>query len=207
MHDFAAPYFVGVDQMAFGSPARYLSIEPWDADAWDAALSCTAERFESAGAYNFLKVNCHSFAAGVLNAALSDAEPSAPPRWSVLGVGARLFLHGRHAGVGGALRCWGGHVALWMLVLASSAREGEWGRALRFAQAVLLANGLFLLWFGVLAACHCDSQYGRLSADESAADESETDSNAPSNAPSPMPARRLDGALRHVDSEQSMPYF
>ncbi len=41
IHDFAGPYFVGYDDMAFGRPTRYLQLNPKrliDAEAWDASL-------------------------------------------------------------------------------------------------------------------------------------------------------------------------
>ena len=114
------------------------------------------------GCYNFFHTNCHSFAAGALNAAIDAAPPHAPlahakpaphgaaladgatahgRSWSVFEIGTRLFLFGEYTGMSGFVRTWGGHISLWFVVLTGSALEGSLNLTLGFVQLLFASNG------------------------------------------------------------------
>ena len=68
IHDFAGSYYVGVDNMAFGSPCKYVILSPNHTERtnWDRCVDKGDERFNNE-AHNLCLNNCHSHCAYVLN--------------------------------------------------------------------------------------------------------------------------------------------
>eukprot|EP01013_Petalomonas_cantuscygni_P011966 TRINITY_DN25661_c0_g1_i1.p1 TRINITY_DN25661_c0_g1~~TRINITY_DN25661_c0_g1_i1.p1 ORF type:complete len:270 (-),score=10.99 TRINITY_DN25661_c0_g1_i1:226-927(-) len=103
IHDFAAPYYISVDSMAFGWPTRYFRVPlppspvlddagntlsaSSQAERYDRALVAAVDRYQTLS-YNFFTNNCHSFAATALAGmaapdVLTDTA-SRPPRAALL---------------------------------------------------------------------------------------------------------------------------
>ena len=101
VHDFAGPYYIGLDAMAFGWPTRYVQLDCDSMPHWDLSVGRAAQRFERQ-TYDFLSWNCHAFPAHVLNetGASRDALARRLGGHTVVGVAARLFFRGRYTGVG-----------------------------------------------------------------------------------------------------------
>ena len=68
IYDFAAPYFVSVDNMAFGNPTKYviLQLTQKELNEYDKALEYGIKCYNKKN-YDFFTNNCHSFIAKVLN--------------------------------------------------------------------------------------------------------------------------------------------
>ena len=76
VYDFAGPYYIGVDHLAFGSAARVLELNPdkitkyrpgeSKAAAWDAAVDAASEEY-CGRMHNIFCDNCHSHVAMALN--------------------------------------------------------------------------------------------------------------------------------------------
>lgn len=136
--------------------------------------------------------NCHSLVAAALNRV--EHRPDVLARcfggWTVGGVALLFFRQGLHVGTAGVLMTWGPHAAIWLGVLLGCVRDGsaEWLRGWLYLQAALLA--FWALWFGLLAACRCNSQFGRCEAAEDGAEPGEADVESPrvSRSASPLGA-------------------
>ena len=68
IHDFAGPYYVSVDDMAFGEPTKYIPLElnENNIDEWDNMVEQGDAKFEKMN-HNLCFNNCHSHCAHVLN--------------------------------------------------------------------------------------------------------------------------------------------
>ena len=68
IHDFAGPYFVSVDNMAFGNPTKYifLDLDSREIEKYDDAIEGGKDDY-SEQMYSFCCNNCHSFIARCLN--------------------------------------------------------------------------------------------------------------------------------------------
>ena len=68
IHDFAGPYTVSVDDMAFGNPTKYVQLEASSDGDWDMAVQM-GDRKYSREVHNLFCNNCHSHVGYVLNSA------------------------------------------------------------------------------------------------------------------------------------------
>ena len=68
IHDFAGPYYVSIDDMAFGNPTKYLMLDlsEKEYDEYDKAVEVGTADYKKES-YNFCCNNCHSFVAHCLN--------------------------------------------------------------------------------------------------------------------------------------------
>jgi len=98
--DFAGPYFIGEDDMAFGSPTRYLPLTPpGDAQEWDQAVAIGCKVY-SKRMHNLCCDNCHSHVARVLNAMGYKGFK----QWNMIILCFWVFFCGRFCGVAGAIK-------------------------------------------------------------------------------------------------------
>ena len=123
LRDFAGTRLIGVDNMAFGWPSRYVQLDlasvPSAKDGappaahFDTSLMQLASYFESRVRYDFLTWNCHSFVASCLNEVKYPRSrlASALGGWSVVSLALFIFIWGRHIGPCGWLKQWGGSFA------------------------------------------------------------------------------------------------
>lgn len=68
IHDFAGPYYVSIDNMAFGNPTKYilLDLDGREYDEYDGAIEGGTQDYSEKW-YSFCFNNCHSYVARCLN--------------------------------------------------------------------------------------------------------------------------------------------
>ena len=68
IYDFAGPYFVSIDNMAFGNPTKcaILQLTQKEFSEYDRAVEYGRKLYNKSD-YNFFTNNCHSFIATILN--------------------------------------------------------------------------------------------------------------------------------------------
>ena len=68
IHDFAGPYYVSVDDMAFGNPTKYvlLDLDSREFDEYDSCIEGGTQDYQEQF-YSFCFNNCHSYVARCLN--------------------------------------------------------------------------------------------------------------------------------------------
>ena len=68
IHDFAGPYYVSIDNMAFGNPTKYilLDLDSREFDEYDGAIEGGTQDY-SEKMYSLIFNNCHSYVARCLN--------------------------------------------------------------------------------------------------------------------------------------------
>ena len=68
IHDFAGPYTVSIDNMAFGNPTKYvlLDLDSTEYDEYDSCIEGGTQDYREKN-YSFCFNNCHSFVARCLN--------------------------------------------------------------------------------------------------------------------------------------------
>lgn len=103
IRDFAGPYFVSEDNMAFGRPTRYLILDSRKVNGgameWDEAVS-KASIVYGTRMHNLFWDNCHSH----VGMALSLMNYNRSTRWSMVRLAAWMFFCGKFVGVSGALK-------------------------------------------------------------------------------------------------------
>ena len=119
--DFAGPYYVAMDAMSFGNPAKYLMLDPdlarfpendlsmsgaaSSAD-WDKALQACTSLYQLKP-YSLLSQNCHHFVGSFLSQVHYSHE-----EWSVVKIATHIFLKGHFVGMKGLARTWLPHICL-----------------------------------------------------------------------------------------------
>ncbi|KAF3324417.1 Protein RTE1 [Carex littledalei] len=97
--DFAGPYFVSVDNFAFGAVTRYIQIsgdecykliDPQGDMKWDEALRKGIQEYQNRS-YNLFTCNCHSFVANNLNRLFYNGHD----KWNVVSLATIMFLRGK----------------------------------------------------------------------------------------------------------------
>mmetsp|Transcript_42725 Transcript_42725/g.91206 ORF Transcript_42725/g.91206 Transcript_42725/m.91206 type:complete len:302 (-) Transcript_42725:502-1407(-) len=172
--DFCGPYCIGVDNMLFGWPTRYLQLDPRYAKAdggavWDEAVYETAKGFQRQS-YDFLMWNCHSFLASFLNRIEYPTDAlSRLAGHTVATVAARLFVAARYTSPGGLLQTWGGNATVWCVVLAHRWSSGSAELLALWLYTLAAVNGFFVAWFLLVTSCGLRSQWGTLPDTEEAA--------------------------------------
>ncbi|EDX04193.1 transmembrane protein 222 isoform X1 [Drosophila simulans] len=105
IRDFAGPYFVSEDNMAFGRPTRYLRLHPKHMVggnyAWDEAVS-KASVLYGTRMHNIFCDNCHSHVA----TALIYMRYYDSTAWNMIILSMWLFVCGRYVGIGGFIKTW-----------------------------------------------------------------------------------------------------
>eukprot|EP00095_Tigriopus_kingsejongensis_P003754 maker-scaffold911_size81771-snap-gene-0.25 protein:Tk03754 transcript:maker-scaffold911_size81771-snap-gene-0.25-mRNA-1 annotation:"predicted protein" len=105
IRDFAGPYFVSEDNMAFGHPTRYWSLNPsrvqGGAQAWDEGVS-QASTIYGSRMHNLFCDNCHSHVATALDLMEYDGRQG----WNMVTLAAKMLIFGRFVSFGGFLKTW-----------------------------------------------------------------------------------------------------
>jgi len=95
IRDFAGPYYVSEDNMAFGTPSKYWQLDPNRAEGggagWDRAVSEASDIYGKR-MHNLCCDNCHSHVARALNLMNYDGKSS----WNMVSLCALMLLHGRY---------------------------------------------------------------------------------------------------------------
>lgn len=105
IRDFAGPYYVSEDSMAFGRPTRYLVLDPFKVEGgsieWNEAIS-RASVVYGTRMHNLFCDNCHSHVAMALN--LMNYGNSR--NWNMVRLAFWLFFCGKYVKIWGALKTW-----------------------------------------------------------------------------------------------------
>eukprot|EP00752_Nemacystus_decipiens_P011531 g10239.t1 len=103
IYDFAGPYTIGEDSMAFGRPTRYLQLDParCKAEHWDEAVARASETY-SKRMHNLCCDNCHSHVA----LALRRMRYAGAESWNMVSLCFWLLFAGRYVSVSGFLSQW-----------------------------------------------------------------------------------------------------
>ncbi|NXK95884.1 TM222 protein, partial [Formicarius rufipectus] len=106
IRDFAGPYFVSEDNMAFGKPVKYWKLDPnkvyaTGANAWDTAVHDASEEYKHR-MHNLCCDNCHSHVALALNLMKYDNSTS----WNMVKLCFFTLLYGKYVSIGGFVKTW-----------------------------------------------------------------------------------------------------
>lgn len=105
IRDFAGPYFVSEDDMAFGQPTLYWQLDPALATggsaAYDAAVQAASVEYFN-HMHNLFCDNCHSMVALALN----QMKYRGKENWSMIQVCILMLVKGRFVSVGAAIKTW-----------------------------------------------------------------------------------------------------
>lgn len=105
IRDFAGPYFVSEDNMAFGQPTRYLVLDPYKvqgaAAEWDESVS-KASVFYGTRMHNIFCDNCHSH----VGMALTLMKYNESVKWNMAYLAFWMFFFGKYVRVSGILKTW-----------------------------------------------------------------------------------------------------
>ncbi|XP_071518610.1 transmembrane protein 222 [Panulirus ornatus] len=122
IRDFAGPYFVSEDDMAFGWPTKYWTLDPYRAQggptSFDRSIVLASEEYQGR-MHNLFCDNCHSHVAMALNLMHYDGSTS----WNMIKLCFLMMLHGKYVNFAGFLKTWlpftcvaGGVIALILLM-------------------------------------------------------------------------------------------
>ncbi|XP_060524887.1 transmembrane protein 222 [Cylas formicarius] len=116
IRDFAGPYYVSEDNMAFGRPTKYWQLSPSLAmgggSGWDEAVTKASEIYKSR-MHNLLCDNCHSHVATALNLMHYDGSR----KWNMVKLAMLITYHGKYISLVGYLRTWAPMYALILLIV------------------------------------------------------------------------------------------
>ncbi|XP_078538738.1 transmembrane protein 222 [Lissotriton helveticus] len=106
IRDFAGPYYVSEDNMAFGRPVKYWKLDPNKVyasgpNAWDTAVNEASEEYKHR-MHNLCCDNCHSHVAMALNLMRYNGSSS----WNMVKLCFLMLLHGKYISFGGFLKTW-----------------------------------------------------------------------------------------------------
>uniref|UniRef100_A0A8B9VUN6 WD and tetratricopeptide repeats 1 n=2 Tax=Anas TaxID=8835 RepID=A0A8B9VUN6_9AVES len=106
IRDFAGPYFVSEDNMAFGKPVKYWKLDPGkvyssNPNMWDTAVHDASEEYKHR-MHNLCCDNCHSHVALALNLMRYDNSTS----WNMVKLCFFSLLYGKYVSVGGFVKTW-----------------------------------------------------------------------------------------------------
>ncbi|XP_062473021.1 transmembrane protein 222 [Pezoporus occidentalis] len=106
IRDFAGPYFVSEDNMAFGKPVKYWKLDPskvysTGSNAWDTAVHDASEEYKHR-MHNLCCDNCHSHVALALNLMRYDNSTS----WNMVKLCFFSLLYGKYVSIGGFVKTW-----------------------------------------------------------------------------------------------------
>lgn len=105
IRDFAGPYFVSEDNMAFGNPTRYLQLDvrkvAGGVSEWDESIT-KASIVYGTRMHNLCWDNCHSH----VGMALTLMTYNSSVRWNMVRMAGWMFIWGRYVGFGGFIKTW-----------------------------------------------------------------------------------------------------
>lgn len=106
IRDFAGPYFVSEDNMAFGRPTRYLvldvsKVRNGSALEWDESIS-KASVVYGTRMHNLFWDNCHSH----VGMALSNMKYDGSTKWNMVRLAGWMFFCGKYVSFARALQTW-----------------------------------------------------------------------------------------------------
>ncbi|KAK2864454.1 hypothetical protein Q7C36_003608 [Tachysurus vachellii] len=118
IRDFAGPYFVSEDNMAFGRPTKYWMLDvskvyTSGSNAWDTAVHDASEEYKHR-MHNLCCDNCHSHVAMALNLMRYDNSTS----WNMVNLCLLALINGKHVSCVGFLKTWLPFIVLCSIVVS-----------------------------------------------------------------------------------------
>lgn len=105
IRDFAGPYYVSEDDMAFGKPTKYWELSPNNVkggrSAWDSSIAEASEVYKGR-MHNLFCDNCHSHVAMALNLMKYDGCTS----WNMVKLCFYMLLFGKYVSFCAFLKTW-----------------------------------------------------------------------------------------------------
>uniref|UniRef100_A0A2C9JXH2 Transmembrane protein 222 n=1 Tax=Biomphalaria glabrata TaxID=6526 RepID=A0A2C9JXH2_BIOGL len=105
IRDFAGPYYVSEDDMAFGKPVKYWQLDLLKArngkESWDMGVADASEEYKHR-MHNLCCDNCHSHVAMALN--LMNYNGSS--NWNMIKLCFLMLLHGKYISFWGIIKTW-----------------------------------------------------------------------------------------------------
>ncbi|KAG7469150.1 transmembrane protein 222-like [Megalops cyprinoides] len=106
IRDFAGPYFVSEDNMAFGRPTKYWKLDVnkvygSGSNAWDTAVHDASEEYKHR-MHNLCCDNCHSHVAMALNLMRYDNSTS----WNMVNLCLMSLIYSKHVSCAAFLKTW-----------------------------------------------------------------------------------------------------
>ncbi|CAB3227360.1 unnamed protein product [Arctia plantaginis] len=105
IRDFAGPYFVSEDMMAFGNPTKYWQLNPHKAyngpAGWDAAVTEASEIYKTR-MHIICYDNCHSHVATALNIMNYDGCKN----WNMVKLAFYMIPYSKYVSFGAFLKTW-----------------------------------------------------------------------------------------------------
>lgn len=105
IRDFAGPYHVSEDDMAFGKPTKYWQLKVNKArggqNGWDRAVTDASEAYKKR-MHNLFCDNCHSHVAMALNLMHYNERTN----WNMVILAFCMLWNGKYVGLGGWLKTW-----------------------------------------------------------------------------------------------------
>ncbi|KAJ8924388.1 hypothetical protein NQ315_007184 [Exocentrus adspersus] len=105
IRDFAGPYYVSEDSMAFGRPTKYWQLHPSSArgsiSGWDTAVTEASEIYKGR-MHNLCCDNCHSHVATALNLMQYNNSTN----WNMVKLAFLMLIHGKYVSFGGLFKTW-----------------------------------------------------------------------------------------------------
>ncbi|KAM9824743.1 transmembrane protein 222 [Neosynchiropus ocellatus] len=106
IRDFAGPYMVSEDNMAFGRPTKYWMLDiskvyASGSNAWDTAVHDASEEYKHR-MHNLCCDNCHSHVAMALNLMKYENKTT----WNMVTLCLLTLIHGKHVSCAGFLKTW-----------------------------------------------------------------------------------------------------
>lgn len=105
IRDFAGPYYVSEDNMAFGSPTKYWELDPSLAEGgvsgYDRAVAEASDIYKGR-MHNLCCDNCHSHVATALNMMrYQDSE-----NWNMVSLAVLMLVKGKYVSCGAVIKTW-----------------------------------------------------------------------------------------------------
>jgi len=105
IRDFAGPYYVSEDMMAFGKPTKYWVLDPdlaqGGSNGWDRAIYDASEVYKTR-MHNLCCDNCHSHCAYALNLMNYDGSKS----WNMVKLAVYMLPKSKYVSFWGFLKTW-----------------------------------------------------------------------------------------------------
>lgn len=105
IRDFAGPYYVSEDNMAFGRPTKYWQLNPSKckngASGWDSGVTEASEIYKGR-MHNLCCDNCHSHVATALNIMQYNNSSS----WNMVKLAFLILIHGKYVGFWAFIKTW-----------------------------------------------------------------------------------------------------
>lgn len=105
IRDFAGPYYVSEDEMAFGEPTKYWQLDitqlKGGKDTWDKAVSDASEEYKG-HMHNLCCDNCHSHVALALNLMKYNGSSD----WNMIKLAFLMLIRGKFISLCAAVKTW-----------------------------------------------------------------------------------------------------